>query len=42
VKVKRSFEDFMLDRFWEDYHFDGYSKNYVTISKKEWVRRLNQ
>ncbi len=42
VKVKSDFEDFMLDKFWEDYNYEGFSKNYVTISKKEWERRLKQ
>lgn len=42
VKVKSDFENYMLEKFWEDYNYDGYSKNYVTISKKEWIKRLNQ
>jgi hypothetical protein len=42
VKVKPDFENFMLDKFWEDYNYDGFSKNFITISKKEWNRRLKQ
>lgn len=42
MKVKSDFENFMLEKYWEDYNYDGYSKNKITISKKEWYRRLNK
>lgn len=42
VKVKDDFVDFMLNKFWEDYHYDGFSKNNITISKKEWEKRFNE
>jgi hypothetical protein len=42
VKVRSDFEDFMLEKFWEDYNYNGFSKNFVTISKKEWDKRLKQ
>lgn len=42
VKIKNDFENFMLEKFWEDYNYNGYSKNHVTISKNEWIKRLNQ
>ena len=42
VKVKEDFENFMLNRYWEDYNFDGFSKNHITLSKKKWIEILNQ
>jgi len=41
LKVKPDFEDFMLEKYWEDYNYDGYSKNNITISKKEWLKMAN-
>jgi hypothetical protein len=38
VKVKPEFEQFILEKYWEDYNYDGISKNHITISKKEWDR----
>jgi hypothetical protein len=38
VKVKPEFEKFLWDKYWEDYNYDGISKNDITISKKEWDR----
>lgn len=42
LEVKRDFVDFMNDKFWEDYNYEGFSKNNITISKKEWEKRFNQ
>lgn len=41
LKVRSDFEDFMLEKYWEDYNYDGFSKNNITISKKEWLKRAN-
>jgi hypothetical protein len=41
LKVRPDFEDFMLEKYWEDYNYDGYSKNNITISKKEWLKMVN-
>jgi hypothetical protein len=41
LKVRTDFEEFMLLKYWEDYNYDGYSKNNITISKKEWFKRAN-
>jgi hypothetical protein len=38
VKVKPEFEKFLWEKYWEDYNYDGISKNDITISKKEWNR----
>ena len=38
VKVKPEFENFLWEKYWEDYNHDGISKNDITISKKEWDR----
>jgi len=38
VKVKPEFEKFLWEKYWEDYNYDGISKNDITISKKEWDR----
>lgn len=38
VKVKPEFEKFIFDKYWEDYNYDGKSKNMITLSKKEWER----
>ncbi len=40
--VKHDFVDFMLNKFWEDYNYDGFSKNNIVMSKKEWIKRMNQ
>lgn len=40
MKVNGKFLDFVNEKYWEDYNYDGFSKNYITISKKEW-HRLN-
>jgi hypothetical protein len=26
------------EKYWEDYDYDGFSKNNIAISKKEWYR----
>lgn len=41
VKVKPDFEKFIWDKYWEDYNYDGVSKNNITLSKKEWNRIIN-
>ena len=41
LKVRSDFENFMLEKYWEDYNYDGFSKNNITISKKEWLKRAN-
>lgn len=38
LKVKPEFEKFISEKYWEDYNYDGKSKNMITLSKKEWVR----
>lgn len=38
IKVKPEFEKFMWDKYWEDYNYDGVSKNNITLSKQEWNR----
>ena len=38
VKVNPEFEKFLREKYWEDYNYDGVSKNDITISKKEWDR----
>jgi hypothetical protein len=38
VKVKPEFEKFLWEKYWEDYNYDGITKNNITISKKEWNR----
>jgi hypothetical protein len=38
VKVKPEFENFLWEKYWEDYNHDGISKYDITISKKEWTR----
>jgi hypothetical protein len=38
VKVKPEFEKFLWEKYWEDYNYDGISKNNITLSKKEWNR----
>jgi hypothetical protein len=35
-KVTPEFEKFLWDKYWEDYNYDGVSKNNITLSKKEW------
>lgn len=41
VKVKPEFEKFVSEKYWEDYNFDGITKNNITISKKEWEKIIN-
>jgi hypothetical protein len=36
--VKPEFEKFLWEKYWEDYNYDGITKNNITISKKEWNR----
>ena len=38
IKLKKSCEDFLTKRFWEDYESNDMTKNGITISKKEWYR----
>jgi len=38
VKMKPEFEKFLWEKYWEDYNYDGITKNNITISKKEWNR----
>lgn len=38
VKVNPDFEKFLWEKYWEDYNYDGVTKNEITISKKEWQR----
>lgn len=38
VKVKPEFEKFLWDKYWEDYNYDGITKNNITLSKSEWNR----
>jgi hypothetical protein len=38
VKIKPEFEQFIWDKYWEDYNYDGITKNNITLSKKEWDR----
>jgi hypothetical protein len=40
VKVNSEFEKFLWEKYWEDYNYDGVTKNEITISKKEWNRIL--
>lgn len=35
-KVNPEFEKFLWNKYWEDYNYDGVSKNNITLSKKEW------
>ncbi len=42
LELKTDFVDFMMEKYWEDYNYDGFSKNNITISKKEWEKRFNQ
>lgn len=35
-KMKPELEKFLWDKYWEDYNYDGVSKNNITLSKKEW------
>jgi hypothetical protein len=41
LKVRSDFENFMLEKYWEDYNYGGFSKNNITISKNEWLKRIN-
>lgn len=41
VKIKPHFENFIWEKYLEDYNYDGISKNYITLSKKEWDRIVN-
>jgi hypothetical protein len=38
LKVKPEFEKFISEKYWEDYNYDGVSKNSITLSKNEWDR----
>lgn len=38
VKVKPEFEKFLWEKYWEDYNYDGITKNNITLSKSEWNR----
>ena len=38
VKVKPEFEKFILEKYMEDYNYDGITKHNITLSKKEWDR----
>jgi hypothetical protein len=38
LKVKPEFEKFISEKYWEDYNYDGVSKNNITLSKNEWDR----
>jgi hypothetical protein len=42
LKVKSDFEEFMWDKYWEDYHYDGITKNTITLSKKEWNKIMGK
>jgi hypothetical protein len=42
VKVKPDFKKFIWDKYWEDYNYDGVSKNNITLSKKEWDRIIKK
>lgn len=42
VKVKPDFEKFIWDKYWEDYNYDGFSKNNITLSKKEWDKLMKK
>ena len=30
------------DGCWEDYDYDGFTKNKIIMSKKEWLKRMNK
>lgn len=39
LKVKKSFEEFIIEKFWEDYnHPTEFSKNGITISRQTWAQ----
>lgn len=39
LKVKKTFEDFVLKKYWEDYnHPKAFSKNGITISRQTWAQ----
>jgi hypothetical protein len=38
LKVNNDFLNYVNEKYWEDYNYDGYSKNNITISRKEWYR----
>jgi hypothetical protein len=38
MKINDKFLNFVNEKYWEDYEYDGVSKNNITISKKEWYR----
>ena len=38
MKINDKFLNFVNEKYWEDYDFDGFSKNNIAISKKEWYR----
>jgi hypothetical protein len=41
LKLKKDFIDFITEKYWEDYYYDGITKNEITISRKEWYRVNN-
>ena len=41
MKVNDKFLEYVNEKYWEDYNYDGFSKNFITISKKEW-HRINE
>ena len=41
MKINDKFLDFVNEKYWEDYNDDNFSKNNITISKKEW-NRINE
>lgn len=38
VRLTKEYEDFLWEKYWEDYNYDGFSKNLLTLSKKEYYR----
>lgn len=42
LKVNNAFLNHINEKYWEDYNYDGKTKNLITISKKEWERINNQ
>ena len=41
MKVNQNFLNYMNEKYWEDYNYDGFTKNNITMSKKEW-HRINE
>lgn len=42
IKVKPEFENFLWEKYMEDYYYDGITKNNITLSLKEWERIINK